>query len=125
MANLKDLIVRGVSRFIGKVYIDDSDITIINGSTVGDYPKFTDTTYDLASSTAPGLMSTAQFSKLDGIATGAEVNVQANWTESSTTSDAYIKNKPSIPTALGTVEIRNKVISGWGSTITDGDNVSY
>jgi hypothetical protein len=32
--------------------------------------------------------------KLDGIATGAEVNVQANWTESNSSSDAYIKNKP-------------------------------
>lgn len=32
--------------------------------------------------------------KLDGIAEGAEVNVQSNWTETSTTSDAYIKNKP-------------------------------
>lgn len=32
--------------------------------------------------------------KLDGIATGAEVNVQSDWTETSTSSDAYIKNKP-------------------------------
>lgn len=32
--------------------------------------------------------------KLSGIAAGAEVNVQANWTESSSSSDAYIKNKP-------------------------------
>lgn len=43
MANLKDLIVNGASRFIGKVYINDSQITTINGSTVGDNPKFTDT----------------------------------------------------------------------------------
>ena len=27
MANLKDLIVRGVSRFIGKTYVDDIDIS--------------------------------------------------------------------------------------------------
>lgn len=36
--------------------------------------------------------------KLDGIATGAEVNVQADWSVTSSTSDAYIKNKPTIPT---------------------------
>lgn len=36
--------------------------------------------------------------KLDGIASGAEVNVQANWTEADSTSDAYIKNKPSLAT---------------------------
>ena len=36
--------------------------------------------------------------KLSGIASGAEVNVQSNWTETNTSSDAYIKNKPTIPT---------------------------
>ena len=34
--------------------------------------------------------------KLDGIAAGAEVNVQADWNVTDTDSDAYIKNKPSI-----------------------------
>ena len=38
-------------------------------------------------------------SKLSGIASGAEVNVQADWNVTSTSSDAYIKNKPTIPTA--------------------------
>lgn len=36
--------------------------------------------------------------KLDGIASGAEVNVQADWNVSDSTSDAFIKNKPTIPT---------------------------
>ena len=36
--------------------------------------------------------------KLDGIAAGAEVNVKANWTESSSSSDAFIQNKPSLST---------------------------
>lgn len=35
--------------------------------------------------------------KLNGIATGAEVNVQANWNTTDSTSDAYILNKPTIP----------------------------
>lgn len=43
MANLKDLIVNGVSRFIGKVYINDSHITTINDVAVTQTPKFTDT----------------------------------------------------------------------------------
>ena len=37
-------------------------------------------------------------SKLDGIAEGAEVNVQSDWNETTTTSDAYIKNKPALAT---------------------------
>lgn len=40
-------------------------------------------------------------SKLDGIAAGAEVNVQADWNETTTTSDAYIKNKPTALPANG------------------------
>ena len=38
--------------------------------------------------------TTAEKNKLAGIASGAEANVQSNWNESSTTSDAYIQNKP-------------------------------
>jgi hypothetical protein len=38
-------------------------------------------------------------SKLEGIAAGAEVNVQADWTEADSNSDAYIVNKPLLGTA--------------------------
>ena len=41
-----------------------------------------------------GGLSPALVTKLNGIAAGAEVNVQADWNEASTTSDAYILNKP-------------------------------
>lgn len=34
--------------------------------------------------------------KLSGIASGAEVNVQSNWNETDSTADAYIANKPDI-----------------------------
>lgn len=37
--------------------------------------------------------------KLDGIQSGAEVNVQQDWSETETTSDQYIKNKPTLGTA--------------------------
>lgn len=36
--------------------------------------------------------------KLNGIAAGAEVNVQSDWAQTDNTADDYIKNKPSIPT---------------------------
>jgi hypothetical protein len=38
--------------------------------------------------------TTTLLNKLNGIATGAEVNVQSDWAVTSTSSDAYIKNKP-------------------------------
>lgn len=40
------------------------------------------------------LMSDAERTKLAGIAAGAEVNVQPNWTQTNTSADDYIKNKP-------------------------------
>lgn len=55
--------------------------TTVNGHTVNsDVPanaKFTDTTYNIATTTANGLMSKEDKTKLDGIATGAEVNQNA------------------------------------------------
>lgn len=39
--------------------------------------------------------STALLNKLNGIAAGAEVNVQADWSSTDSASDAFIKNKPS------------------------------
>lgn len=57
-------------------------------------------------------------SKLDGIASGAEVNVQSDWSVTDTTSDAYIKNKPTIPTSMAWSAITGKptTISGYGIT---------
>lgn len=40
--------------------------------------------------------------KLDGIASGAEVNVQSDWSQSDNTADDFIKNKPTIPSVSWT-----------------------
>ncbi len=73
--------------------------------------------------------TTIEKTKLSGIAAGAEVNVQANWTQATTTADDYIKNKPTIPTqytdamadARVVVGITNKVdkVSGKGLSTND------
>ena len=49
-----------------------------------------------ATTSAAGLMSAADKTKLTGIASGAEVNVQADWNERDSSSDAYIKHKPDV-----------------------------
>ena len=54
-----------------------------------------------ATETQPGLMSAADKVKLNGIADGAEVNVQSDWKVTNTASDAYIKNKPKALPANG------------------------
>lgn len=65
-----------------------SDLTNDNGYVVDVNYNHTDNNFTDALAT-----------KLGGIETGAQVNVQANWSEASTSSDAYIQNKPTIPTA--------------------------
>lgn len=61
-------------------------------------------------------------SKLDGIAEGAEVNVQADWNQTNSTADDYIKNKPNIPEGVvvdtqmsdsSTNAVQNKIIKAY------------
>lgn len=72
-------------------------------------------------------------SKLAGIASGAEVNVQSDWSATDTSSDAYIKNKPSlaaVATSGSYSDLSNKpsipsavsesTVSGWGFTKNTG-----
>lgn len=42
----------------------------------------------------------ADKTKLEGIESGAEANVQANWAQTDITADDYIKNKPTIPSPV-------------------------
>lgn len=54
-------------------------------------------TGDVATTSSNGLMSSTDKTKLDGIAAGAEVNVQSDWNQTNNAADDYIKNKPFIP----------------------------
>ena len=85
-----------------------------------------------SSETETGLMTPESFNKLKGIEEGAEVNVQADWTQTDTNSDSYIKNKPDLkpvatsgmfkdlyykPTLSSTVgSIKLSDSSGWSTT---------
>jgi len=46
--------------------------------------------------TAGGVMADADAVKFASISTGAEVNVQSDWDQTTTTDDAYIANKPTV-----------------------------
>ena len=48
------------------------------------------------SGTAGGVMADADAVKFASISTGAEVNVQSDWDQTTTTDDAYIANKPTV-----------------------------
>lgn len=59
---------------------------------------------------ASGLMTGSDKTKLDGIAAGAEVNVNADWNAGS--GDAQILNKPSIPDDVSDLTDTSYIISG-------------
>jgi len=66
--------------------------------------------FALNAKTAENGITNAQTTKLEGIAEGAEVNVQADWNQTTNTGDDYIKNKP--------------VTDGSETKVTAGTNVT-
>jgi len=112
------------------IYTAGANIQISNQNVI----SATDTRYEPATPNASGLMSASDKSKLDGIQSGAEENVQADWNQSDTSKDDYIKNKPTIPAAQvnadwnassGVAQILNKptipaaqIQSDWNQTTT-------
>lgn len=68
--------------------------------------------------------TTTEKNKLSGIAAGAEVNVQSDWNQTTTTADDFIKNKPSIPQASSTIPTMNGTGAvGTGTTWARADHV--
>ena len=72
---------------------------------------------DISSAGSGEIISDIERTKLTGIATGAEVNVQADWNETVATSDAYIQNKP----ALAPSNAEQNVQADWTEDITTSD----
>ena len=64
----------------------------------------------------------ADHTKLDGIATGAEVNVQSNWNQTDNTADDFIQNKPTIPAAYGDSDVDSHLNT---STASNGQILSW
>jgi len=57
--------------------------------------------------------------KLENIESGAEVNVQSDWNESNSSSDAYILNKPTIPSVVANPQNTTATLTSIG---IDGTN---
>lgn len=69
--------------------------------------------------------TTAEKNKLAGIAEGAEVNVQSDWSQSDSSADDYIKNKPQVYTkseidSMFTANVKYSVVSTLPETGTAG-----
>ena len=98
----------GLQKYDGliKKYITDNDLVITGTLAVGDYKTIkalsdaikaledSDLVYDANYVHTDNNFTDTLKNKLDGIAEGAEVNVQSDWAETDENSDAFIKNKP-------------------------------
>ena len=121
----------------GNITFSEND-TVIHDGTIWHRVASSSTRTELlniignSSETDTGLMTPESFNKLKGIESGAEVNVQADWKQTNTDSDSYIKNKPNLktvatsgmfkdlyykPTLSSTVgSIKLSDTSGWSTT---------
>jgi len=63
--------------------------------------------------------TTTEKNKLSGIASGAEVNVQSDWNVTNASSDAFIKNKPTIPSVDSSITGSNQTNPVQGGAIYD------
>lgn len=84
------------------IEIDPTNILTKNNTVeytpVDDYNPATkkyvdDSVPDVVTTSKAGLMSSSDKEKLDGIASGAQVNVQADWEQNDSTADDYVKNR--------------------------------
>lgn len=101
--------------------------SILDGTTIDSFGDVESALADkVDKETGKGLSTndytTAEKTKLAGIAEGAEVNVQSNWTQTTTTADDYIKNKPT----LGTAAAKNATdaYNATGTDVTTGKAVA-
>ena len=120
-----DIVAKGSKYDAGtgiKIAEDVISIDLIAGENVqveGATISATDTTYDPATQTKAGLMSAQDKAKLDGIAAGAEVNVQSDYAQTNTAADDFIKNKPTLGTAAAK-NATNAVTAGSTDLVESG-----
>lgn len=83
-----------------------------------------DNSFPDASPDGKGLMSADDKIKLDGIEDGAEVNVQADWSENDSDSDAFIRNRPKIPEKTSDLTNDSRFIHGTVMSQAEYDALS-
>lgn len=79
--------------------------------------------------TGKSLIDDVKITKLDTIQTNAEVNVQSDWNITDTSSDSFIKNKPTIPTGVTVIDnltdsIKTNALSSNQGRILNNTKVS-
>lgn len=101
---------------VSQIATNKSDIASLQS---GKQDKLSQTQLDAVNSG----ITAAKVTKLDGIAAGAEVNVQSDWNVSDSSSDAYIKNKPTIGNATLTIQRNGSTAQTFTANATSNKSV--
>ena len=86
------------------------NLTLCRGNYEDSYTQLSKFPFPAATTHLNGLMSVSDKTKLDGIASGAEVNVNADW--DAVSGDAQILNKPTIPSKTSDLTNDSGFITG-------------
>ena len=90
---------KGVDGLTTKISVNGTTYTQSNGLiTLPDYPTLSGSGSGLTTTQEQQITTAYNHSQSAHAPSNAEQNVQSNWNETNTTSDAYIKNKPTLST---------------------------
>ena len=90
---------KGVDGLTTKISVNGTTYTQSNGLiTLPDYPTLSGSGSGLTTTQEQQITTAYNHSQSAHAPSHAEQNVQSNWNETNTTSDAYIKNKPTLST---------------------------
>lgn len=122
--------VKGTDGLTTKVKVNGTTYTQSNGLiTLPDYPTLSGSGSGLTTTQEQQLTEAYNHSKTAHAPVNAEQNVQSNWNETNTSSDAYIKNKPNlsvVATSGSYNDLTNKpTIPSVPSNLVIGSSASY
>ena len=117
---------KGLDGLTTKIRVNGSTYTQSNGLiTLPNYPTLSGSGSGLTTTQEQQITTAYNHSQSPHAPANAEQNVQSNWNETNTSSDAYIKNKPTIPTVpsnLVTGSSNSYII--WTGTQSQYDAIS-
>jgi len=89
-----DYVISGATQFRTVPYAFHAET--VESFTETDPVYSADPAFSITDAGSGSVITDAERTKLGGIADGAEVNVQSDWTEADNTNDAFIANKPTL-----------------------------
>ena len=115
--------IKGTDGLTTQIRVNGTTYTQSNGLiTLPDYPTLSGSGSGLTTTQEQQITTAYNHSQSPHAPANAEQNVQSNWNETNTSSDAYIKNKPTIPSNLVTGSSTSYII--WTGTQTQYDAIS-